>query len=83
MLVNADSSRRAAVAPHQYQWVAFPQGGVERVMLDRLGAETGRATSIVRYAPGSRFPRRQHPGGEGILVLSGTFCDDERRFPAG
>ncbi len=29
MLINADFSRRAIVAPHQYQWVASPQGGVE------------------------------------------------------
>src|SRR3546814_16557859 len=73
MFINADFSLRAVVASHQYQWVASPQAGVERVMLDRLGGEKARATSIVRYAPSSRFPRHQHPGGEEILVLSGTF----------
>lgn len=64
MLINADFSRRAVVVPRQYQWVSSPQGGVERVMLDRVGAEKARATSIVRYAPGSHFPPHQHPGGE-------------------
>jgi len=82
-MIHADFSRRAVVAPHQYQWVASPQGGVERVMLDRVGAEKARATSIVRYAPGSHFPAHQHPGGEEILVLSGTFSEDGRHFPAG
>ncbi|MGE0802370.1 MAG: cupin domain-containing protein [Lautropia sp.] len=83
MLVNADFSRRAAVVPHQYQWVASPQPGVERVMLDRLGGEKARATSIVRYAPGSRFPRHPHPGGEEILVLAGTFSEGDAHYPAG
>ncbi|QCP54338.1 anti-sigma factor [Trinickia violacea] len=83
MLVNADFSRRAVVAAHQYQWTASPQTGVERVMLDRLGSERARATSIVRYAPGSSFARHQHPGGEEIFVLSGTFSDGDGHYPAG
>ena len=83
MLVNADFSLRAAVEPHQYRWVGSPQPGVERVMLDRLGGEKARATSIVRYAPGSHFPAHQHPGGEEILVLSGTFSEGEEHYPAG
>lgn len=83
MLVNADFSRRAVVAPDQYQWVASPESGVERVMLDRIGAEKARATSIVRYAPGSRFPRHAHPAGEEILVLSGVFSDEDGDYPEG
>jgi len=83
MLVNADFSRRAIVTPDQYQWIASPQGGVERVMLDRLGGERARATSIVRYAPDSHFPRHRHPGGEEVLVLSGTFSDESGHYPAG
>ncbi|WP_200813829.1 cupin domain-containing protein, partial [Mycobacterium avium] len=51
MLINADFTRRAIVASQQCQWVASPQDGVERVMLDRVGAEKARATSLVRYAP--------------------------------
>lgn len=83
MLINADFSRRAIVTSQQYQWIASPQSGVERVMLDRVGAEQARATSIVRYAPGSHFPRHLHPGGEEILVLSGTFSEDGAHYPAG
>jgi len=56
MLINADFSLRVVVAPSQHQWVRSPQSGVERVMLDRVGGEQARATSIVRYAPGSYFP---------------------------
>ena len=83
MLINADFTRRASLAPEQYQWVSSPQNGVERVMLDRVGTEKARATSIVRYAPDSYFPHHLHPGGEEILVLSGTFSADNIDYPAG
>ena len=83
MLVNPDFSSRASLPPDDYQWVASPQAGVERVMLDRLGGEKARATSLVRYAPGSQFPAHSHPGGEEILVLSGTFSEGDQHYPAG
>ena len=52
-------------------------------MLDRVGDEDARATSIVRYAPQSFFPRHEHPDGEEILVLSGTFSEGDSHYPAG
>lgn len=83
MLVNADFSLPVVVTPARYRWTSSPQGGVERVMLDRFGAEQARATSIVRYAPDSSFPAHAHPDGEEILVLSGVFSDESGDFPAG
>lgn len=83
MLVNDDFSLRAIVQAHEYTWVSSPQAGIERMMLDRLGGEAARATSIVRYAAGSSYPLHAHPGGEEILVLSGTFSEDNRLYPAG
>jgi anti-sigma factor ChrR (cupin superfamily) len=83
MFINADFSLPVIVEPHQYQWAASPQPGVERMMLDRIGNEEARATSIVRYAPDSRFPQHSHPEGEEILVLSGTFSDENGDCPAG
>ncbi len=83
MYVNADFSRRAVVTPDDYTWVASPQTGVERMMLDRLGGEQARATSIVRYAPDSLFPAHTHPDGEEILVLSGVFSEGDKHYPAG
>jgi len=38
-------------------------------MLDRIGDEVARATSIVRYAPRSRFSAHTHGGGEEFLVV--------------
>lgn len=76
ILVHPDFSQRATVTPDEHRWVPSPQAGVTRMMLDRLGGEHARATSLVRYAPASVFPAHAHPGGEEILVLSGTFSDD-------
>lgn len=57
--------------------------GVERRMLDRTGDEVARATSIVRYAPGSAFSAHTHTGGEEYFVLDGVFQDEHGDFPAG
>lgn len=83
MHINADFSRPASVTPDSHRWVASPQGGVARLMLDRIGGERARATSLVRYEEGSRFPTHAHPGGEEILVLDGVFSDAEQSYPAG
>jgi anti-sigma factor ChrR (cupin superfamily) len=83
MRIHADFSCRAIVTPDQHQWVPSPMAGVERVMLDRVGEEKARATSIVRYAPDSHFARHLHPGGEEVFVLSGTFSDEHGHYPAG
>ncbi|CAG9249608.1 cupin domain-containing protein [Paraburkholderia caribensis] len=83
MHVNADLSERADVTPDTYCWVTSPQPGVERVMLERDGGEQARATSIVRYASGSWFPRHSHPLGEEILVLNGKFSDEQHTYSAG
>ncbi|MFH5125372.1 cupin domain-containing protein [Enterobacter cloacae complex sp. 2024EL-00214] len=83
MLLNSDFSQRVIITPDDYHWVPSPQQGVERVMLDRIGHEQARATSLVRYAPASLFPEHRHPGGEEILVLSGTFTENGVDYPAG
>lgn len=83
MLLNSDFSQRAIVTPDDYQWIPSPQPGVERLMLDRIGREQARATSLVWYAPGSEFPAHSHPGGEEILVLDGIFTENGVDYPAG
>ncbi len=57
--------------------------GVERMMLDRVGEEVARATSLVRYAPNSRFSPHVHGGGEEFLVLEGEFGDEHQTYPQG
>lgn len=80
MLIRADLSQREVVLPADMVYVASPMPGVERIMLDRVGGEVARATSIVRYAPGSRFDPHPHELGEEFLVLSGVFSDASGDF---
>ncbi|MBP8150254.1 MAG: cupin domain-containing protein, partial [Limnohabitans sp.] len=73
MALNSDPSQRCVVYSHTLDWVASPAAGVSRRLLERDGGEVARATSIVRYAPGSAFASHTHGGGEEILVLEGTL----------
>lgn len=83
MDLNADFSRPVIVHAARLQWTPSPIAGVDRRMLDRIGDEVARATSIVRYAPHSRFSAHTHDGGEEFLVLDGVFEDEHGAYPAG
>jgi len=83
MNLNADFTKRVVVHAASLDWKASPMPGVERRMLDRIGDEVARATSIVRYAPESHFSPHVHGGGEEFLVLEGVFQDEHGDFPAG
>ena len=81
--INADFSRRVVIATDRMFWMPSPEMGVERRMLDRIGGEVARATSLVRYAPDSRFQAHDHELGEEFLVLEGVFSDEHGDYPAG
>lgn len=83
MEINADFTTRVVVHSEQLEWQPSPMKGVDRRMLDRIGDEVARATTIVRYAPGSRFSAHTHTGGEEFIVLDGVFQDEHGDFPAG
>jgi hypothetical protein len=83
MDVNSDFSQRILVHCDSVPWTPSPTPGVDRRMLDRIGGEVARATSIVRYAPGSLFPPHTHDGGEEFIVLDGVFQDEHGDYPAG
>lgn len=83
MLINSDFAARAVSRPQDQAWVSSPMAGVERIMLDRIGEEVARATSIVRYAPGSYFSEHEHGGGEEFIVLDGVFSDEHADYPKG
>jgi quercetin dioxygenase-like cupin family protein len=83
MRLNDNLSVPVIVHAERQDWVPSPAAGVDRRMLFRVGGEVARATSIVRYAAGSAFPRHTHHGGEEILVLDGVFQDEHGDYPAG
>jgi len=83
MKINANFYERVVIRPNDYKWVNSPTSGVTRVMLDRMGGEVARATSIVRFKPNSIFPEHYHSGGEEFIVLEGVFSDEHKDYPVG
>ena len=79
----SDFAQRVLVHSAQIPWIASTIVGVDRRMLDRIGDEVARTTSVVRYAPKSRFSARVHGGGKKFLVLDGVFQDEHGDFPVG
>ena len=83
MELNTDFGTRVVIDTQSAPWIPSPELGVERKLLDRVGDEVARATSIVRYAPGSAFAAHEHALGEEFLVLAGTFADEHGEYPVG
>jgi anti-sigma factor ChrR (cupin superfamily) len=83
MMLHADFSQRVVLQHQDLPWVASPVPGIERRMLDREGGEVARATSIVRYAPGSQFSTHTHAFGEEIYVIEGDLSDEHGDYAAG
>jgi len=83
MKLHADLNQRAIAHTPDLPWVDSPIPGVQRRMLERDGEEVARATSLVRYAPGSQFSPHTHGGGEEFLVLEGVFSDNHGDYSAG
>lgn len=83
MKINADFTKIAVEHGAKMPWSASPMPGVSRRMLDRIGGEVARATSFVRYDPGSQFSSHVHSGGEEFIVLDGVFQDEHGDFPVG
>lgn len=83
MELNANFADRVLIHTDDVEWLASPMPGVERRMLDRIGNEVARATTLVRYAPNSKFSAHTHAGGEEFIVLEGVFQDEHGDYPTG
>lgn len=81
--LHADLAQRIVIDQASLPWVDSPAQGIRRRMLERVGAEVARATSIVSYAAGSSFHRHGHELGEEILVLEGVFSDETGDYGPG
>ncbi len=80
---NDDFAARVVLHSADLPWIDSPMKGVKRRMLDRVGGEVARATTMVSYAPGSHFSAHEHTGGEEFIVLEGVFQDEHGDFPVG
>ncbi len=84
MTINADLAERVVIDTNALDWQPSPSPSVWRKRLYLDGpVEDGCVTSIVRYDANSAFPEHDHPDGEEIFVLDGTFSDEHGDYPAG
>lgn len=82
--LHGDRSRSVVVDTTTMDWQPSPMPGVWRKRLERVGdTEKGMVTSMVRFAPGAAFSDHEHPMGEEVLVLDGTFADEHGSYPKG
>lgn len=81
--LHPNLAERVVLDTRGLPWEVSPVPGIWHKRLDRIGGESGRATSIVRYDPGISFPSHDHPAGEEIFVLEGVFSDERGDHPAG
>ena len=84
MSINRDFTKRACINSEKELWHKSPADGVERLYLERDDAgESAVATTIVKFAPGSKFEQHTHDGGEEFLVLDGVFSDEFGSYSKG
>lgn len=78
--LDADDGARVVVDFNRAPW--YP-GLVPGLSVLPLSEYRTQHTALVRWAPGTRFNRHRHWGGEEIFVIDGTFEDEHGRYPAG
>ena len=81
--LNLDFTQKVVIDTNLMEWSPSPSPTVFRKQLAREQAESGHATSVVKYEAGATFKTHHHPKGEEILVLEGVFSDEHGDYPAG
>ena len=82
--LNQDFTKRVVINTQNEIWHTSPSSGVERLYLERDNmGEYAKASSIVKFHPGSKFDNHTHDNGEEIFVLEGTFSDQHGDYPHG
>ncbi len=82
-MINMDFNQRVVIDTAAQSWTTSSHDGVWGKPLAREDAEQGHVTSLVRFDAGAGFASHNHPSGEEIFVLEGTFSDESGDYPAG
>jgi anti-sigma factor ChrR (cupin superfamily) len=82
--VRADILTRVAVLPTEIAWHPTDLPGIWFGCFESDPAvQEHPVTMLTQFEPGSFFPVHDHPGGEEILVLQGSFADEAGVYPPG
>lgn len=74
--LNADKRLSCLVNTDVQDWIPSPAPGVSRKLIERIGGEVARATTVVRFGADRSFPAHSHGGGEEFIVLDGVWSDE-------
>ena len=78
--LNQDFTKRVVINTLIEEWHTSPSSGVERLYLERDNmGEFAKASSIVKFQPGSEFEEHIHDNGEEIFlpkinIFNRNFC---------
>ncbi|MGI9500176.1 MAG: cupin domain-containing protein [Geminicoccaceae bacterium] len=75
-----DQTQIAIDTTSEEGWRPGAAPGLEVLPLHQFENETVR---MIRFAPGTSLELHDHPGGEEIFVIEGSFVDEHGRYPAG
>ncbi|MEC4805315.1 MAG: cupin domain-containing protein [Jaaginema sp. PMC 1079.18] len=71
---------RIVIDTRNQDWLPGTAPGLTVLPLHAYGTEQ---VALVKWQPGTKFGQHRHWGGEEILVLEGTFADEQGVYPPG
>ena len=76
---SEDDNSTVLIHPHEHQW----RPGIGGLKVLPLHEYKGEHTALVYWPANEVFQPHRHWGGEEIVVLEGTFCDEYGKYPTG
>jgi anti-sigma factor ChrR (cupin superfamily) len=77
---EADDLKQLNIDTRSAKWSQGPVA--ERSYLD-LHEHDGVMTRLVRLAPNTQFPHHDHPNGEEVMIIEGSFRDSDGEYTKG
>lgn len=81
--LNIDFERVVVVNTEELPWLPMTGEGVTQRLLEKIGTDICRTTTIIRCLAGSPIPAHALDQGEEIIVLEGEYTDELGVYPAG
>lgn len=82
--IHSDLQQRVAINAKDILWQATPYPGIWFGCYEANDLiQEHPLTMLTRFDPGGYFPSHDHPNGEEILVVQGTFADETGQYSAG
>ena len=81
--INGNYSTPVIVKTRLYDWHNNYKAEFKKKRLEYIDADGPRLTSLVQFPPGSAFKKCTHDRGEELLVLTGDFSNNGKKYGPG